>query len=714
MRRLLAEARGNPLALLDLPALLDDSQAAQNLVGAPSRHVSSRLHEVFAGRVAAMPLPVQRILLMAALDGTGDLDVLMAAGEDPTGYLERSDDLIGVDPSGRRIVFRHPIVRSAVLAGSTGAERQHAHRLLADALRGQPARRVWHLAAATTGPDEEVAASLEDAAHRARSQGDPAGAMSSLLRAAELTPDPHVRARRLGEAAYLGADLTGDLTTADHALVEGRRLAAEQGPSLQAAAATAILLLNGDGDLESAIRLLTATIITRARHLEGADEELISAVYTLLELNMSSVRPEHWQQFHRAVNSLGPQRPPLLRLLVAITVDPLRTAVPALPELAAAIDTLDEEAGPVRIRLILLAALAVDRMEDCRDVALRVIEQARVSDAPASALPALLHLAIHEFLAGRWVEAESLAREGADLSARLGYRFVLWPFQAYHANLAAVRGDVETVRELSDRIVGWATPRGSNSMLLLSHYAQQLAALGAGDFEEAYRHVVVISAPGTVPSHSILAHWVVLDLVEAAVRTGRHTAATEHVAAFQRAQVAALSTRAALLVTAAAAVAAVDGATELFEQALAIPHARLWTFEYARVQLLYGEHLRRARAAVSARIPLDAALRTFEHLGAQPWARRAGIELKATGAAIRDTSSPLGSTTGLTPQESEVVSLATSGLTNTQIAQRLQISRRTVSSHLYRAFAKLGVSSRAALGAAVAARSDHASGPGHA
>ncbi len=709
LRRLLAEAQGNPLALLELPALVDDISAVDNRVTAPHHHVSSRLQDAFAARVAAMPAPARRMLLMAALDGTGDLDVLLSAGDSPvTPFGPSDDDLVSVDAVGRRLVFRHPIVRSAVLATSTGAERQHAHRALAGALHEQPERRVRHLAAAATGPDEDVAADLEEAAQRALTQGDPAGAMSALLQAAELSPDPAVRVRRLGEVAYLGADLTGDLATASRALAEARHAATGQGLPLHAAVAAAFLLLNSDGDLQTAIRLVTDTITAQAPHRSGADPELAHAVYALFELNLSSVRPEHWQRFLGTVDMLRPPLPALLPMLVAINVDPPSAAVPVLPELMTAITALGRETEPGRIRLTFTAALLVDRMEHCRDIALRVIRQGRSGDAPASALPALLHLALHEFLTGRWAEAEALAEEGAELSARLGYRSVRWPFQTYRANLAAVRGDLDAVRELTDRIVSWAVPRGSNSLLLFSHYAQELAALGAGDFEEAYRHAVAITPAGQVAARPMLARWIVLDLVEAATRTGRHREAAAHVAAFQRARVAALSPRAALLTTAAAAVAATDEASALFERALAVPHARQWTFEYARVQLLYGEHLRRARAAVTARIHLGAALDTFERLGARPWAHRAGAELRATGMAARAGSSPAGSPARLTPQETEVVSLAAVGLTNGQIAQRLQLSRRTVGAHLYRAFAKLGVNSRAALGAALAARSDPA------
>ena len=192
-----------------------------------------------------------------------------------------------------------------------------------------------------------------------------------------------------------------------------------------------------------------------------------------------------------------------------------------------------------------------------------------------------------------------------------------------------------------------------------------------------------------------------MDLVEAAVRTGRRAEAAAHVAAMRDAGIAALSPRLALLATGSAAIAAPDDtAPGLFEEALAIPGAERWPFDLARVQLAYGERLRRAQATTGSRLHLTAALETFERLGARPWADRAASELRATGlakprAGARDHVS-------LTPQEHEIAMLAAAGLSNKQIGQRLFLSPRTVGGHLHRIFPKLGITSRAALHAALA------------
>jgi len=241
---------------------------------------------------------------------------------------------------------------------------------------------------------------------------------------------------------------------------------------------------------------------------------------------------------------------------------------------------------------------------------------------------------------------------------------------------------------------------------VLVHHIQDVAALGQGDYEQAYQHASAISPPGTLASHVPHALWVTMDLVEAAIRTRRRAEAHAHVTAIQDADIAGLSPRLALLAAAAAAIAAPEPeALDLFPQALAIPGADRWAFEYARVQLSYGERLRRAHATAEARIPLTAALETFERLTARPWITRATSELRATGQ--RKPRHHAYGNIPLTPQELTIVKLAASGLTNKEIAERLFLSHRTVGGHLHRAFPKLGITSRAALRDALASVPQH-------
>jgi DNA-binding CsgD family transcriptional regulator len=247
----------------------------------------------------------------------------------------------------------------------------------------------------------------------------------------------------------------------------------------------------------------------------------------------------------------------------------------------------------------------------------------------------------------------------------------------------------------------WAIPRRAGVILRLAAQARTLAALTRGDFEAAYQHAITITRPGELADHVPHALWLTLDLTEAAVRTGRLAEAAAHVAAVRQAGLAAISPRQALTVEGAAAMAAPDHeAAARFERALAVPGADRWPLDHARIQLAFGERLRRMKATAGARTHLTAALDTFQRLGAAPWAARAGSELRATGLTIGQLAGA--GPASLTPQQREIAQLAAAGLTNKQIGERLHLSPRTVAAHLHQLFPKLGVTTRAALRDALA------------
>jgi DNA-binding CsgD family transcriptional regulator len=262
--------------------------------------------------------------------------------------------------------------------------------------------------------------------------------------------------------------------------------------------------------------------------------------------------------------------------------------------------------------------------------------------------------------------------------------------------MAAVRGQSAVAHAVAAEMIQWAAPRDLGLLRSNGLYACVLAALAESDFEAAYHHAVRISPAGQLASHEPVALWVIMDLVEAAMRTGRASEAIAHVRAVQETGVAAISPRLALLSgVAAALVAPDDEAIGQFERSLAIAGARQWPFDFARAQLLYGERLRRTHAMTESRVHLTAALDTFRRLGATPWAERAAQEHRATGQ-MRPRSGHH-DREALTPQELEIAALAATGLSNKDIASRLFLSHRTVGAHLYRIFPKLGITSRAAL-----------------
>ncbi|MEU0945400.1 AAA family ATPase [Streptomyces canus] len=655
--RVLAQAQGNPLALVELPAALGGPPHGAS---ADLPHVlpfSPRRRSRHASRVARLPAASRRLLLLLALDGTGDPGVLRA-GSDPKVLAALSaaepDRLVAFDDTNRRFVFRHPLTRAAVMETSTLTERCQAHRTLAELRAEAPERRAWHLGRATLVPDERVAALLEESGQRAARRGDATAAVATFTRAAELSSRAADRARRLILAAHLAADATGELRTASRLLDRARRADPELTGSPLAAATAALLLLNGDGDLDMAHRLLVDAVETGD---DGEDESLLEALHMLRLVCWSGGRDALWKPFRAALDRRN------------------RTAP-------------------------LMDTALADRFTQPRDVSWDAVRRGRRGSHVRRHIDALMSLCLQDFPAGRWEETCALAAEGLSICEEGRYPFFSWYFEYHQAMLAAVHGDFEESRSTADRITQWAVPRGVLTAAAFADHARVLTELGAGDYECAYRHAVAITPVGRVVSRPPHTLWACMDLVEAATHTRRTAEAQAHVRALREAGVAALSPRLALLVAGSAAlVAPDDGAVARFEQALAVPGAQDQPFDLARIRLAYGERLRRMRSVTEARAQLDAAAEAFEQLGARPWADRAAGELRATHRSRPGAKH--GSVT-LTAQEREIAVLAASGLTNKQIGERLHLSPRTVGTHLYQLFPKLGVAKRAALRDALA------------
>jgi DNA-binding CsgD family transcriptional regulator len=697
--RILVEAVGNPLALLELPTALSAASRASANALPSTLPLSRRLQALFGSRITELPPRTRQLLLLMALDGTGDVRVLQAGAASTAGFRDlaaaEQARLAYLDVSTHRLAFHHPLVRSAVVDLSQAKERRTAHRLLADVWADQPDRRVWHLAEATVEPDESVATQLEAAAARILARGDAVGCVKALTRASELSPRNAERYRRLAAAAYIGADVAGDLVNASNVLAVLRRGEVEVEGSLQAAVAASAFLLNADGDVATAYRLLVGAIEGRQGVQDARDPVFAEALHSLLMVCTYGWDEDLWRPFEDAM-ARTEGIPVTLYLNSKIFADPAHAEATALEALDSAIAKLADESDPKQIIRIGTAATYVDRLGGCREALWRVVHDARQGGAVASGILAMLELGNDDLQTGRWDEAEQLVEEAREVAEAHGYQNLTWPCRFLQVVLAAARGDDERVQRLTDELVRWAGPRGIRVAQWRVSQARGLAALGRGDFEEAYQQASQISAPGTLASHVPHALTVLMDLVEAAVRTGRDAEAAAHVDAMRETKLAGLSSRLALVVGGSAAIAAPDdSALELFQAALALPGIERWQFDLARVRLAYGERLRRRRAMTEARVQLNAAREIFERLRARPWVDRATAELRATG----QTKPRAGDNVldRLTPQEFEIVSLAASGLTNKQIAERLFLSHRTVGGHLHRAFPKLGVATRAAL-----------------
>ncbi|MEU5950453.1 AAA family ATPase [Micromonospora sp. NPDC047465] len=718
-RRLLDEARGNPLALLELPVALEDLRHSQVVRAADVLPVTERLQAVFATRIAALPTATRELLLLAALDGTGDLRVLTEPelhdeGLEALGPAERNR-LVFVDPTTRRLEFRHPLIRSAVVGLATDAERRHAHTTLASRLADDPERRAWQLAAAALGPDEAVAGLVEEVAQRAANRGDPVGAVAAFVRSADLSPDRTNKLRRMARAAYLGANVTGDLGMAPQLFDEA---AFEQDPdaALTMTLAAAAQLLNQAGDLDTTYRLLVNAIEMRSGPFRADDQILVETLHTLLLICYFGGRPELWEPFDTALGRLEPKPPLALHLLNHTLRDPARTAEAVLDDMDTAIALLHREQDPAHIRRVGIAAVYVDRVEGCLPALRRVVEDGRAGGAITSAIDALFLLGNHHYLTGQWEEMDQETAEGLRLCVELDFQMLTWPGLFLQGLVAAARGDDATVQSMIDRMTAWAFPRRVGSVQgYIAHISCQ-TAMARGEFDAAFRHASVVSPAGELAPHSPLALWLILDLSEAAARSGRTAEASAHVAAVTEAGIGRLSPRLQLMTLGATALAApAEEATQRFDAALGAPDAQMYPFEMARIQLAYGEHLRRTRHAATARVQLAHATDTFRRLRAQPWADRAARELRATG---QTQPAPLGPhprqrtpANTLTPQQRHVAELAAAGLTNKQIGERLFLSPRTVATHLYELFPKLGITSRAALRDALAPHTQHSETP---
>ncbi|MFD7659658.1 AAA family ATPase [Actinosynnema sp. NPDC059797] len=674
-----AEARGNPLALLELPA----AQREGHLPAAPAHRVAalpthSRVQQTFADRIGALPERTRTLLLVAAADDTGDPGTVLRAaallGASVTDlepaerrHLLRSDD--------GRLAFRHPLIRAAAYRGAPLADRLAVHRALAEALEDDH-RAAWHLAAAATGPDERVAAALVRAAEHARGRGGRASVASAYQRAAELSPDPLHRGRRLVAAA--GA--AGEAGQFDRAAVLAEQAWDVLGEPVEVARAARIQArLAGERgrSVEAAATLVRAAECAARTAPELAGELLFSAA-------------QHaWAGRDFAV---------LRRVAEQVEGLPGEADTRAVERAALGLDGGDVPGGMAALRGLLDSPYVADSgnavrawwhlvLGDDRAALAEAEELERGSRARGAlgVLPrALAYLARGRLHLGRWREARATAEEGLRIAEDIGQGFSVVFLVGVLAELAAVEGDEERLAGLVARQS--AEPPGS----VRAACALALLDLGLGRHEAVLERLADVAAG----AHRLYAITSLPDLVEAAVRAGDRAAAEAPAAWFAEwagqtgrpwAEAVALRCRALLT----------DDERE-FARAGELHRATDdRPFERARTELLHGEWLRRARRRSDARTHLRAALEVFERLGAAPWANRARAELRATGES-RAAAGP-NPLSALTPQELQVVRLAAEGLSNRDIGAQLFLSPRTVGYHLYKAYPKLGVASRGEL-----------------
>ncbi|MFQ6397532.1 LuxR C-terminal-related transcriptional regulator [Nocardia sp. KC 131] len=694
-RRLRLDARGNPLALLELPAAFEDSSSPANMPALLP--LTDRLQRLFADRLTGLPEGTRRMLLFVILAGAENSMTLEDCALTPEGLADlppaERAGVVRANPRTGRLEFRHPLIRSAVIEQSTSAERRQVHRILAEAFAREPERRAWHLGQAAFGPDDEIAASLEVLSQKMIHHGDSRRATAAMLRAAELSTSDADRARRTARAAYLGTLITGDLADTSRLLLDANRTELRETPSLEAAVAAASQILNDEGDATTANRLLLATIRVHDRDIGAGEDTMIEALHTLLYVGFYSGRPELWDDISDVLERAESRPTDTLWLLHNTFVNPVEATQGALRQLTDALDGLRFSADPLRIVRVATAAAYVDRVGLARESLWRVIADGRRGGAVAKAIEALFLIAQADFFESDWDQLIELTNEGLQLCTEFGYTLLAGPGRFLRALVDAVRGDIDAADLAAEELLLWAAPRRLVTYAGYSSHIRCLSALGRSSFDEAYRRAAAVNSPGGFPRYTPHALWLVLDLTEAAARSGRMVEARAHAEAAVEAGVSGLSPRLLMLTKAALALVDPHDWHSLFEDALSTPDSDRWAFDRARIELLYGERLRRERESAAARAHLTTAAQVFEQLRAVPLLERTRSELRVTGdpapAEIR------GST--LTPQEQTVAELAASGLTNKEIAERLFLSARTVSTHLHRVFPKLGITTRSAL-----------------
>jgi len=695
--RLLTEAEGNPLALVELPAAARDFGVAA--VALDSMPITARLEQAFAARLPQLPRQTRTILLVAALADQPDAsEVLAAASLAAESELAPSDLQPAIAAGLARlaagdITFRHPLTRSAVRRAASVAERLAAHAALAYALRNEPARRAWHRAASTTGPDENVALDLEGLAARAEDAGATDVQAAALRRAAELGQSSARRAERWLRAAEVSwqagqsEQLARLLREADSAGLDARQ---------QARAAYLRETTQGVGRLSGTDPIAAFAAIADDMRQAGDYRRATEALHTIaLRCYFSNPDASTRMLVVRAAEAIGSLDPMLISVLAhaapvergAAVIDRLSVLRPG--ELRAADD-----------HYLGTAATAVGAYDICGGFLRSAIDRLRAEgriNHLAQALHTWAWAGVH---LGDPAVSLPAAEEARGLFSETGQPLWAACAQLVTASVAGRRGHAhraETLTADSERTLLFA---GLGPLLAMVCFARGVAALGVGRHAEAYETLARIFDAGDHAHHPHLQAWALTDVIEAALHSGHRDDASELWQKL-RAEAAVSGSplmKIGLLIT-APQLAADDSAGPLFETAVQAD-LTAWPLHRARLMLAYGAWLRRRHRVAESRVPLRAARDSLDALGALPWAERARQELSAAGE--RSLPPAIGALDVLSPQELLIAQLAADGLSNREIGQKLYLSHRTVGSHLYRIFPKLGVVSRAELAAAVA------------
>ncbi|WP_328468499.1 DUF2791 family P-loop domain-containing protein [Actinoplanes sp. NBC_00393] len=680
--RIVAETRGNPLALLELPRDLTPAELAFGFGTPTAEPVAGRVEDGFVRRIAALPADSRRLLLAAAVEPVGDVPLLWRAAErlgvSPEAAVPA--EVAGLIEVGARVRFRHPLVRSAARRSADAAELRAVHRALAGVTDAQtdPDRRAWHRAHAAVGPDEDVAAELERSAGRALARGGRSAAASFLERAAELTLDPGTRSARILAAARarFAAGAVAEVPELLAAAELGPLDAVQQAEIERLRARVAFAVHSG--------RAAVPPLLEAARRLETLDpaaarETYLSAIGAAM--NAGRLGGDDLRRAVAAAAAVPAGDEPAGRLLAGLIAWQREGREAAVGHFARAIDVVAADGD---VDLVWISGMVVHELWD--DEAFLVRTEKAVASARESGTLSLLPTALTFratalLYAGRFADASDLVDEAAGLAYATGPS----PHPATAVILAAHRGRADQALAQIDALAADAEAGGIGWLLSVTAYSRAVLHNGLGNYPAA------LEAARFAAAHDDLAvrQWALGELAEAAARVG-DAAAVKEARDLLADRTRGVETGWARGTRALAEALAGDSGK--YQEAVDQLAGTRLTLQTARARLLYGEWLRRENRRGDAREQLRAAHDAFATMGAEGFAERAGRELLATGETVRKRT--LGVREELTAQESQIARLAAAGRTNPEIGAVLFLSPRTVEWHLRKIFAKLGVTSR--------------------
>ncbi|MEV5324435.1 AAA family ATPase [Nonomuraea sp. NPDC052634] len=691
--QVVAEAQGNPLALLELPRMLSPEATGPLpfcLGGAAP--VTGRVLAGFRDRVAALPAGTRTFLLVAALDDRGELGVLahalskLGASLADAAPAERAG-LIRVSPDG--VAFHHPLVRAAVLMATDIAARMAAHRALAESVDDD--RRAWHLAAVTLRPDEQVAMEMERLALRAQRRGGQAAVSAAYARAAELSAGAAEAARRYTLAASAAVEAGLGQRAAELVARALRRT----GPGMPEGSVRAELdVVRARLAVESGRPLEAARLLVEGAQAGVDHLTRLSLLGTASYYTWTSTA--HADQLHlvRRIEELTPDGDGVTAVVKAMNAN-FRTVIEGGSKVTITrAARLDEVPFDLRLIVSLQAVMPADRA-GMLDAAVEMVRECRAEGRLGRMPQAMTILAIAQLMDGGHPGARDTAAEGMTLAADVGQPVWRGYLAGLRAWLAAVAGAEEEYAALAAEAIRLSEARRWFPSRCWAEFAGVLLDLGRGRYEAALE--AMDRAMAGPSRHAFIWRYAWPDYVEAAVRAGTpergRTALRRHAKwarATEEPGPLAVQHRARAL------MADEHRAEQEYQRALELHLQHEQPFDQARTRLVYGEWLRRHQRRGEARTHLEAAMQAFDRLGAAPWSARAAGELRAAGVSIAGGGGD-DLMSRLTPQELQVVRLAVTGASNREIAAQLFLSPRTVASHLYKAFPKLGVASRAEL-----------------